>query len=100
VGPVELCSKMWEGSDPHYVLGLQALGTLLHLELHFRALIQAPISIGLNGRKVNEDIVAAGPLDESVALRGVKPFHCTFFFHYTFSYYLFTAFIIESAANN
>jgi hypothetical protein len=34
---------------------------------------------------MNEHVVAAGPLDESIALGGIKPLHSTFFFHYTFS---------------
>src|SRR4051812_45451446 len=65
------------------VLGLQTFGSLLYLELHFRALIQRAIAARLNGRKMDEHIVPAGALDESVALRGVKPLHCAFFLHAT-----------------
>ena len=36
----------------------------------------------LNSRKVNEHVVAAGPLDKSIAFSGVKPFHNTLFSHY------------------
>ena len=79
---------MLEGSDPDDVFGLQTLGTLLYLELHLGAFIQALVAIGLNRGKVNEHIVAARPLDESIALGGIKPLHNTFFLHYTFSYYL------------
>src|SRR5215831_1834332 len=67
----------------HYVFGLKSLGTLFHLELHFSAFVQATITVSLNGGKVNEDVVATGPLDETVTLGGVKPFHNTFFLHYT-----------------
>jgi hypothetical protein len=35
---------------------------------------------------VDKYILAAGPLDKSVALGGVKPFHNTLFSHYWFSY--------------
>jgi hypothetical protein len=38
---------------------------------------------------MNENIVAAGPLDETKALGGIKPLHYTFFFHSHFSVYLF-----------
>jgi hypothetical protein len=31
---------------------------------------------------MNENIVATGTLDETIALGGVKPFHYTFFLHY------------------
>jgi hypothetical protein len=34
---------------------------------------------------VNEHVVAAVPLDETIALSGVKPFHNAFFSHYIFS---------------
>jgi hypothetical protein len=30
---------------------------------------------------VHEDVIAILPLDESIALGRVKPFHCAFFFH-------------------
>jgi hypothetical protein len=34
---------------------------------------------------MNEYIVTAGPLDESIALGGIKPLHYAFFLHYFFS---------------
>ena len=52
---------------------------LLDLELHLRAFIQGTVAVRLDRRKVNEYVVAARPLDESIALGGVKPFHSTFF---------------------
>jgi len=64
---------------------LQALGSLLHLELDLRAFIQAAVAARLDGRKVNEHIIAARSLDESIAFGGIKPLHSAFFLHYTFS---------------
>ena len=72
-------------SNSHYVLGLQSFGALLNLELHLRAFIQGAIPVGLDGRKVNEHIVAARSLDETITFRGIEPLHCTFFLHCTFS---------------
>src|SRR5262249_4911191 len=61
---------------------LEAFGAPLYLELHFRAFFQSPITRHLDGGEVHEHILAAGTLDKSVALRGVKPFHDTLFSHY------------------
>jgi hypothetical protein len=72
-------------SDPDHVLGLQALWSLLHLKLHLRAFIQRAIPVRLDSRKMDENIVAGGPLDKSITLGGVKPLHYTSFLHYTFS---------------
>src|SRR5207247_4869612 len=67
--------------DGTYVLGLQPLGTLLHLELHLRAFIQRTVAVRLNSRKMHEHVIAGGALDKSKPLRGVKPLNYTFFFH-------------------
>jgi hypothetical protein len=61
---------------------LQALWALLHLELNLRAFIQTTVAVGLDGREMHKHIVAAGTLDKSITLGGVKPLHNTFFFHY------------------
>ena len=68
-----------------YVLGLQTFGTLLHLELNLRALIQGTVSRCLDSRKVDKYVIARGALDKTIALRGVEPFHDTFFSHLHFS---------------
>ena len=34
---------------------------------------------------MNKYVLAAGPLDKSIAFRGIKPFHYTFFSHYKIS---------------
>jgi len=72
--------------DSIHVLGLQAFGTLLDLELNLRTFIQASVPVCLNGREMHKHIVATGALDKSITLGGIKPFHNTFFFHYKFSY--------------
>src|SRR5580658_2523906 len=65
-----------------YILGLEAFGATLHLEFHFRAFFQRPVAGHLDRRKMDKHVLAAGSLDESVALGGVKPFHNTLFSHY------------------
>src|SRR6266496_2030619 len=79
-------NRIWEpSSDSHYVLGLQTLGSLLHLEFHLRAFIQGSVAVRLDSRKMNEHVIAAGTLDESISLGSIKPLHNAFFFHYIFS---------------
>jgi len=60
------------------VLSLQSFGPLLHLEFHRRTFIQSAIAVGLDGRKVHENIVAARPLDESIALAALNHFTVLF----------------------
>src|SRR5579872_6904201 len=67
------------------VLSLEPLRTPFYLELHFRALLQRPVTGHLDCREVNKHILAAGPLDKSIALGGVKPFDDTLFSHYLIS---------------
>src|SRR5262249_48694670 len=57
------------------------LRTLLHLELHRRAFVEAAITAGLNRGKVDKYVIAAGSLNETISLRGIEPLHCTFFLH-------------------
>src|SRR3989442_1157654 len=59
-----------KGSDGTYVLGLQPLGTLLHLELHLRAFIQRTVAVRLNSRKMHEHVIAGGAFDKSKSPRG------------------------------
>jgi hypothetical protein len=76
------------------VFRLQALRALLDLELDLGTFIQGTIAVVLDGRKVNEHVIAAGTLDESIALGGVKPLHNTFFFHLHFSSSLFVVLLV------
>src|SRR5207302_502021 len=59
-------------------LGMQALGTLLHLELRLLAFGQRAKALRLDRGVVAEDVLATAVLsDESVALRVVEPLHGT-----------------------
>ena len=53
-------SEFGKNLYPIHVLGLQALGPLLDLELHLRAFIQGTVAVRLDRRKVNE---YTSPLD-------------------------------------
>jgi hypothetical protein len=66
-----------EGGD---VRGLQALGSLGYLEFNRLAIIQRLIAISHNRGKMYEYIFTALALDETEALAGVKPLHCSLFF--------------------
>src|SRR5882762_7444310 len=61
------------------VLCLPALRTLHHVELHLLAFLQAAESVGLDGRKMHEDIFAVLTADEAVSLCVVKPLYCSLF---------------------
>jgi hypothetical protein len=63
------------------VSSLEALGPLGKIELDRFALVQAAVSVFLDRREMNENILARGPLNESVALGPVKPLDCTFLSH-------------------
>jgi hypothetical protein len=59
--------------EPHYIGGLRAFGAALDGELHLVALFQVPKTFALDGRKVDEHIVAAFALNEAIALSTAKP---------------------------
>jgi hypothetical protein len=60
---------------------LQALGAADNLEFNGLPLIQRAIAVRLNRGKMDENVLSALALDESKALTGIKPLHCTLFFH-------------------
>jgi hypothetical protein len=66
-----------EGLD---VGGLQALGSLGNLEFNRLAVIQRLIAISHNRGEMHEHIFSTLALDETEALAGVKPLHCSLFF--------------------
>src|ERR1700682_2670515 len=75
-GPPEF--RFWRGSDRPDVLGLQALRALGHLEADLLAFGQASEALGLDGRVVAEDILAAVVLsDKAKTLRIIEPLHRT-----------------------
>jgi len=65
----------------HDVGGLETFRSLGKIELDRLALVQAPVSILLDSREMNEDILARGPLDKAIPLGPVKPLDCTFLSH-------------------
>jgi hypothetical protein len=71
-----------EGLD---VGGLQALWSLGNLEFNRLAVIQRLIAISHNRGEMNEHIFSTLALDETEALAGVKPLHCSLFFTHCFT---------------
>ena len=71
--------KRWIRLQNLYVLRLEALGALHDIELDRLALLKAPETVRLNGRKVHEDVFAVLPADKAKSLCVVKPLHCTLF---------------------
>src|SRR5208282_5116607 len=57
------------------------------------AFVQRLVAVRLNRGEVDENIFARLPLDEPITLAGIKPLHCSLFFHFFCSllYELFVA---------
>jgi hypothetical protein len=81
-GRTDPCSFKLEAG---HVLRLQALGTLADFKFNGLSFVERFVSLHRDGRKMDEHIFAGLALDESVALAGVEPLHCSLFFH---CYYL------------
>lgn len=71
------------------VRGLQALGTLDDFKFNRLAIIQRLVAISHNRGEMNENVLSALALDESKALAGIEPLHCTLFFTHCFLPFLF-----------
>lgn len=83
-----------------HLLGLQTLGAALDDERHASAFIEGAITAGLDRRKVDENVLAIVALDETESFSGVKPLHCTCFFHCSlFSFYIFLAMKIPTSVD-
>ena len=78
---------------------LQALGAGGHFEFNRLAFVQRFVPLRHDSGKVDENVLAGLALDESKALAGVKPLHCSLFFQLCFSFLfeLFGAFPLPSA---
>ena len=63
-------------ADDNDVAGLGALGALLNREFDLLAFIQVFETISLDGREMDEDILAAFASDEAVAFGAIEPFDC------------------------
>lgn len=61
--------------DRDNVLSLQSFGAGSEIELDLLPLLELTIAIHLDGREVDEDIVALFVADESIALYDVEPLH-------------------------
>ena len=74
---IYFCEVELEGLD---VRGLEALGSFGHFEFHSLAIVQRLIAISHDRGKMYEYIFTALALDETEALAGIKPLHCSLFF--------------------
>ena len=65
---------------------LQAIGAAGDFELNRLAFVQRFVTIRHDSGEVDENVLAGLALDESKALAGVKPLHCSLFFQLCFSF--------------
>jgi hypothetical protein len=77
-----------EGLD---VRGLQALGTLGDFEFNRLAIIQRLVAISHDRGEMDENVLSTLALDESKALAGIEPLHCSLFFTHCIYSFLLTA---------
>ena len=69
------------------VRGLQALRAADNFELDRLAVVQALVAIREDRGEVDENVLSGLALDETKALAGVKPLHCSLFFaHFIYSF--------------
>jgi hypothetical protein len=57
----------------NHVRGLKALGSLDHLELDCRSLLEVAIAVALDGRIVDKNVFTLVALNEAVTLGGIEP---------------------------
>src|ERR1700730_11478424 len=88
VNPANRDHAYLEGLD---VRGLQALGTLGDFEFNRLAIIQRLVAISHDCGEMDENVLSTLALDESKALAGIEPLHCTLFFTHCFYSFLLTA---------
>src|SRR5260370_11569281 len=88
VNPANRAHAWLEGLD---VRGLQALGTLGDFEFNRLAIIQRLVAISHDRGEMDENVLSTLALDESKALAGIEPLHCTLFFTHCFYSFLMTA---------
>src|SRR5712692_1244708 len=63
------------------VLSLEALRAFLHFKFHCLAFVERFISFHRDRGEMHENIFSRLALDESEALRSIKPLHCSLFLH-------------------
>jgi hypothetical protein len=59
--------------DLNYVRGLKALGSLNHLELDCRSLLEVAVAVALDGRIVDKNVFTLVALNEAVPFGGIEP---------------------------
>jgi hypothetical protein len=74
-------TNLRNGLERLNVGSLQALGAPDNLEFNGLTLIERAIAVRLNRGEMDENVLAALALDETKAFAGVKPLHCSLFFH-------------------
>ena len=77
--PAGDCQK--SGLQGLNVGSLQALGATDNLKFNGLTVRKGAVAVGLDGREMDENVLAALALDETKAFAGVKPLDCTLFFH-------------------
>jgi hypothetical protein len=77
-GKSRLAPLRLEASD---VRCLQTLRSTGNFKLNRLPFVQRLITFRLNGRKVDENVLAGLALDESEALAGIEPLYCSLFSH-------------------
>lgn len=68
-----------------YVRGLQTLGALGDFEFNRLAIVQRLIAISHDRGEMDENVLTALALDETEALAGIEPLHCSLFFTHCFT---------------
>jgi hypothetical protein len=71
----------------NHVCRLESLRSLYDLELDGRTFLKATIAVSLDRRKVDEDVLATLPLDETIPLAGVEPLYGSLFTIVTHVYF-------------
>ena len=71
----------WSRLETSDVRRLKALGAFEQIELYGFAFVERAISILLDRREMDEDVLASGALDKSVTLCSVKPLYGSLLSH-------------------
>jgi hypothetical protein len=80
---------------------LQTLRSADNLEFNGLSLVEGAVAVALDGGEMDENVLAALALDETKSFAGVKPLHCTLFFHRSFPFQIIKlsdAFFVREAA--
>src|SRR6266481_10214245 len=76
------CQRLEAGN----VLSLKTLRAFLHFKLHCLTFVERLVSFHRDRGEVHENIFSRLALDESEALRSIKPLHCSLFLHWPASH--------------